>query len=308
MMLIDFPNYSHANPWQSKTIQTSAPMEVKVTNNLELTDCYALHISWEDALLRGCDTKETANSVIAKFKEYLHAQSLRSKIIWTVHNLTSHSYPLKDEEKKLRSVIVEYASTINLMSMKHAFLIPEKHQSKINIVPHYIERSRFPEVAKNTDLTFFKYGADRGRLDDRFYLSVLNDPKIKKFVSDTRLNIEVDELDTVITKRRFTFLEADIYAQLSNFSSFYQDPKFNSGVMNFLIGNKVAVLHDKNSVRYMDLPESFSNFRIDLNSLNNTDITDLQSLIWIDEDDLEDFVRLRTPKNVSEAFWNGVQA
>lgn len=307
-MLIDFPNYSHANPWQVKTIQTSAPMEVKVTNNLELSDCYALHISWEDVLLRSCDTMEKASHVIAQFEEYLRAQSLRSKIIWTVHNLTSHSYPLKDAEKKLRSVIVEYASTINLMSMKHAFLIPEKHQSKINIVPHYIEPSRFPEVAKNTDLTFFKYGADRGRTDNGFYLKVLNDPKIKKFVSDSRLKIEVDRLDTVITKRRFTFIEADIYAQLSNFSSFYQEPKFNSGVMNFLIGNKVAVLHDENSVRYMDLPESFANFCIDLSSLNQTKVTDLQPLISVDEDNLEDFIRLRSPKRVSEAFWKGIHS
>ena len=305
-MLIDFPNYSHANPWQVKTIQTSAPMEVEATNNLKLSACYALHISWEDVLLRSCDTLERAERVIAQFKEYLRVQSSRSKIIWTVHNLTSHSYPLKDAENKLRSVIVEYASTINLMSIKYAFIIPEKHQSKINIVPHYIEPSRFAQVKKNTDLTFFKYGADRGRTDNDFYLKIQNDPKIKKFVSDSRLNIEVDQVGTVITKRRFTFLEADIYAQLSNFSSFYQDPKFNSSVMNFLIGNKVAVLHDENSVRYMDLPESCSNLRIDLNSLNNTNVQDLRPLVSLVEDDLEDFITLRSPKRVSEAFWKGV--
>ena len=176
-MLIDFPNYSHSNPWQTKTIQTSAPMEVKVTSSLDLSQCYALHISWEDVLLRSCDTMEKANHVITQFEEYLHAQSLRSKIIWTVHNLTSHSYPLKDAEKKLRSVIVEYASIINLMSVKHAFIIPDKHQSKINIVPHYIDSCHFPQVEKNTDLTFFKYGADRGRTDNDFYLKVLNNPK-----------------------------------------------------------------------------------------------------------------------------------
>lgn len=305
-MLIDFPNYSHANPWQLKTIQTSAPMEVRVTSNLELTDCYALHISWEDFLLRNCDSMEKANHLITQFEEYLRAQSRRSKIIWTLHNLSSHSYPLKVMEKKLRSVIAEYASTINLMSVKHAFIIPKKHQSKISIIPHYIEPSRFQAVAKNTNLTFFKYGEDRGRIDNDFYLKVLNNPEIKKFVSDSRLNIEIDNLDTVITKRRFTFMEADIYAQLSNFSSFYQNPKFNSGVMNFLIGNKVAVLHDENSTRYMDLPESFSNFCIDLSSLNNTNVRDLQPLLSVDEDDVEDFITLRSPKRVSEAFWKGV--
>lgn len=68
-MLIDFPNYSHANPWQVKTIQTSAPMEVKVTNNLEPTDCYALHISWEDVLLRSLDTLEIVYNTILCFTD-----------------------------------------------------------------------------------------------------------------------------------------------------------------------------------------------------------------------------------------------
>ena len=305
-MLVDFPNFSHANPWQKKTIHTSAQMEVKVINNLELIDCYALHISWEDVLLRGCDTSEKANKVISRFEDYLRDQSLRSKIIWTVHNLTSHSYTLKDAEKKLRSVIIEYASTINLMSMRHAFIIPKKHQSKINIVPHYIEPSRFIGVPKNTDITYFKYGADRGRTDNAFYLKIMNNPEIHKFVSDSRLNIEVDNSETVITKRRFSFLEADIYAQISNFSSFYQEPKFNSGVMNFLIGNKLAVLHDKHSVLYMDLPESFDKFRFDLNSLDRLSITDLQSLTRLDQTDIDNFILQRSPKETSGAFWKGV--
>ena len=305
-MLVDFPNYSHANPWQIKTIQTSAPMEVKVTSNLELFDCYALHISWEDILLRACEGEEKANQVISRFEEYLRAQSLRSKIIWTVHNLTSHTYALKDAEKKLRAVIMDHASVINLMSMKHAFIIPEKHKSKINIVPHYLEPSRFSDIPKNTDITYFKYGKDRRRSDNDFYLKILNDDRIKKFVSDSRLNKEVDRADTVITKRRFTFIEADIYAQLSNFSTFYQEPKFNSGVMNFLIGNKVAVLHDKDSVRYMDLPESFDMFCIDLSSLNRLNVTDLKSLIRIKQANIDDFISQRAPKEVSNAFWKGV--
>lgn len=305
-MLVDFPNFSHANLWQVKTIQTSAPMEVKVVNKLELFDCYALHISWEDVLLRGCDTSEKANEVIAQFDEYLKAQSLRSKIIWTVHNLTSHTYALKDAEKKLRAVIMDHASVINLMSKKHVFVIPENHHSKINIVPHYIESSRFLEVPKNLDLTFFKYGADRGRKDNEFYLKILNDPAIKKYVSDVRLNIEVDNAETVITKRRFSFLEADIYARLSNFSSFYQEPKFNSGVMNFLIGQGLTILHDNDSVVYMDLPQSFNRFCFELSSLNDLKASDLQSLIAVDQSDIDEFISTRTPKQISNTFWRGV--
>ena len=306
MMLVDFPNYSRANPWQIKTIQTCAPMEVRVTNKLGHINCYALHISWEDALLRGANTLEKANQLVVRFEEYLKAQSKRSKIIWTVHNLTSHTCSFRDAEKDLRAVIMEYASVINLMSVKHCFIIPKKHQSKINIVPHYIEKSRFSALKKNEVLTYFKYGADRGRKDNRYYLKLLNSGKVRKFVSDARLNMEIDTAETVITKRRFTFIEADLYAQLSNFSTFYQPPKFNSGVINFLIGCKVAIFHDIDTVRYMELPESFKNFCLDLNRLESKELQNLESMIKIDHDDLDEFISQRCPKNVSIAFWRGV--
>lgn len=305
-MLVDFPNYSRANPWQLKTIQTYAPMEVKVVDNLEPFDCYALHISWEDSLINRCDTPEKAYDVIDQFAEYLESQSLRSKIIWTVHNLTSHTCAFKNAEKKLRAVIMEHASVINLMSMKHDFIVPEKHHSKINIVQHYIEHSHFSAVPKNTDLTFFKYGADRGRKDNELYLKILNDKTIKKYVSDARLNIEIDNAETVITRRRFSFLEADIYARVSNFSTFYQEPKFNSGVMNFLIGQGLAIFHDQDSVAYMDLPQSFDQFCIELSSLSELNASDLQSLIAVDQSDIDEFISTKTPKEVSKAFWRGV--
>ena len=58
----------------------------------------------------------------------------------------------------------------------------------------------------------------------------------------------------------------------------------------------------------MDLPESFSKLCIDLDSLINRNVTDLRSLVRLDDDDLDDFIRVRSPKSVSEAFWEGVQA
>jgi hypothetical protein len=60
-------------------------MEVKVTNNLEPTDCYALHISWEDVLLRSCDTLEKANQVIAQFE----GNDNRKKVYILSHNTNS---------------------------------------------------------------------------------------------------------------------------------------------------------------------------------------------------------------------------
>ena len=306
-MLIDFPDFSLANQWQIKTIEEFAPIEVKRISKLGLVNCYALHVSWEDHLLKDCKTFVDAETRIAKIDEYLKKQSNISKVIWTVHNLTSHSSILKDAETLLRSVIMEYASTINLMSMKHAFMIPETHRKKINIVPHYIDHDKnFNNLEKQKQPTYFKFGADRGRKDNDVYIKILNNPDIRKFVSDKRLKLEIDDGETVITNRRFTFYEAEFYAQLANFSTFYQKSTLNSGVLNFMIGKKIAVFHDEDSVRFMDLPQSYNEFCLELEAINEFKPSDWLSNISINDEDVDDFIRARNPINVSKIFWEGV--
>lgn len=307
-MLVDFPDYSLANQWQIKTIEKSAPIKVHRTNELQLVKCYALHISWEDYLLKNCGTAGDAITIISKFENYLKKQSNISKIIWTVHNLRSHNEINREAEKRLREIIMEHASTINLMSLKHRFIIPEKHKNKINIVPHYIDRNPLSNLDKRNDATYFRFGADRGRKDDDLYINILNDSRVKKFVSDKRLNIEVDDVDTVITKRRFTINEAEIYAQLSNFSTFYQKSNFNSGVLNFMIGKKLAVFHDKSTVKYMDLPLTFKKFCVNYETICKYELAYLFEKISIDHDELDEFIEIRNPEYVSKLFWDGVYA
>ena len=77
-------------------------MDVQITNSLEFGDYFALHISWEDILLRNCDTPDKAKIVIERLEHFLSKQCLKSKVVWTLHNQTSHWYQLKDEERKLR--------------------------------------------------------------------------------------------------------------------------------------------------------------------------------------------------------------
>ena len=302
-MLIDFPNYSYANPWQVKTIQTSAPMEVRLSNSLELGDYFALHISWEDILLNGCDTADKAKYKIEQFENFLQKQSIHSKIVWTIHNKTSHRFQFKEEEQMLREVIMHYASMIVIMSKKHSFLVPEAYKSKIVVIPHYIQRNRFYQLRKNKLPTLFRYGANRGKKDDECFLRILNNSKIKKFVSDRRINNEVDSVDYVITKRRFTFNEAELYAQISNFSTYFQTPQFNSGVMNFMIGSDIAVFHDLDSIRYMDLPESFNQYCIDLNSFKRWEAEEIISQLENQRENINDYVSMRTPKVISNTFW-----
>jgi len=305
-MLLDFPNFSYSNPWQVKTIQTSAPMDVHMTNSLQNGDYFAVHISWEDVLLRNCTDIEQANNIIDKLDTFLKNQSKKSRIIWTLHNKTSHTIQFKESEKLLREVIMNHASVIVLMSTKHTFLVPEKYQHKIVIIPHYIEYNRFNNLPKNKMPTYFRYGANREDKYDDLYLKLLNSEKVFKFVSDSRLNNEVDNPGNVITKRRFTFHEADLYAQLSNFSIFFREPKFNSGVLNFMIGSGLAVFHDSDTVRYMDLPETYSEFCIKNSTLDLIEIE--QKIEYLPQcmDNISDFINDRMPEKISQKFWKAL--
>jgi hypothetical protein len=56
-LLIDFPDYSHTNPWQVKLIETCAPMQVVRVNELKEHDCQIFHISWEDEILGNYKSK-----------------------------------------------------------------------------------------------------------------------------------------------------------------------------------------------------------------------------------------------------------
>ena len=305
-MLIDFPNYAPANPWQTKTIETSAPMTVRQVSALEDFDCFAFHISWEDTLLTSCETQEQATSIVNMLDEFLRRQSKRSRIIWTLHNETSHMVPFRESEDQIRSIIMEHASIIFLMSEKHRFKIPEAHQHKIRINPHYVEESPFQAVPRYSEPTFFRYGEARDETNEALYLDILNRNDIRKFVSDKRLNGEIDLPSLVVTKRRFTLHEADLYARLSNFSAFYRKPKFNSGVMNFMIGNKLVVFHDADSTKYMDLPACYEKFRIPMDSFDQDCLGGMVAHLNDNIEEIDEFIAERRPAIVSDRFWDAV--
>ena len=50
---------------------------------------------------------------------------------------------------------------------------------------------------------------------------------------------------------------------------FIGNQKFNSGVINFLIGNRHVVLHDAETVKYMDLPHPYEKFCIDMDKFDS---------------------------------------
>ena len=305
-MLIDFPNFALNNPWQVKTIQTSAPMPVKIVSSLEECDCFALHISWEHMLLQRCSTAEEASQVVSAMDDFLRRQARRSIIIWTLHNETSHTLPFKESEAQLRDVIMEHAAIIFLMSEKHLFKIPEIHHHKVKFNPHYIESSPLDSVPRFSEPTFFRYGAARDETNEGLYLDILNRSNINKFVSDKRLNGELNEPCQVVTKRRFTLHEADLYARFSNFSAFYRKPKFNSGVLNFMIGNKLVVFHDADTTKYMDLPACYEKFCIPMDRFDEDCLGDMVAHLNDNIEEIDEYIAARHPAIVSDRFWDAV--
>lgn len=307
-MLVDFPDYSHANPWQVKMIDTCAPMEVKRVNELKEKDCYAFHISWEDYIFKSSRRKYGLKKVLKDTEKFLNNQSKHSKIIWTLHNLTSHSFQNKTMESEIREMLMDYSSLIILMSKKHEFMIPNKHKKKIQVVPHFIDNENFynKNLTKFKYPTFFKYGAFRGNSNPELYLNILKNQKIRKFVSDPKLDFNQDDINSFITKRRFSSTEELIFSNFSNFSIFYRKPNLNSSVLNHYIGNKLVVLHNSESVQYFDLPSIYSEFNRDITSIEPEEVLNFIQILKNNQSSVNKFINERKPEVISKIFWTRV--
>ena len=308
-MLIDFPDYSHTNPWQVKLIETCAPMQVVRVNELKEYNCQIFHISWEDFILVNFKSKLGKKNVINFMEDFLKNQSRQSKIVWTLHNITSHSFENKNQETQMRDLLMEYSSIIILMSEKHRFMIPEKHQSKIKVIPHFIETKKniFDSVSKLKSPTFFKYGAPRGDKNLELYNNVLRNKDINKFVSDSNIKISEDNINSFITKRRFSYNEEQIFSQLSNFSMFYRKSNLNSGVLSHYIGKKLVVLHDSESIKYLDLPNVYKKFEKNIKTITTNEILEMIELLNLHDDEINYFIEERSPENISKLFWSVVE-
>ena len=52
----------------------------------------------------------------------------------------------------------------------------------------------------------------------------------------------------------------------------------------------------------MDLPQSYNDFCLELDAINDFKPSDWLSNIYIDDEDIDDFIRARNPINVSKYF------
>ena len=311
-MLIDLPDYTSANPWQSKTIDTCAPMVVTRRIDGNISKVKFLHLGWEDIFFGECTSEEQANTQAHKVGDQIRDWSRTAKIIWTVHNSTSHWLTFKSAESILRSVLMECASLIILMSPKHISVIDPAYRDKVRIVPHYIEPNPYESLQRRSTPTYFRYGASRRELGQGLYESILSDGSVDKFVSDERLSAEKDSERELLVKRKFSSSEAWLYARLSNFTTFFREASLNSGVFNFYLGNRLPIFSCREAVKYCDFPAFysafFSNDPDDKNAaISGELIESALSLIDSNSEELDEFLLKRSPEKVSAQFWHVLQ-
>ncbi|MEI6241153.1 MAG: hypothetical protein WCR51_12250 [Planctomycetia bacterium] len=307
MKLYDYPDFSAANPWQHKTIDTAAPMPVVRSSQWPPpADCPLVHVGWEDWLMRGTRTETEADQRAGAILDSLDVCRRRGqRILWTVHNLTSHWLPWKAAEQRLRAGIGERAAVVFLMAEKHRPLVPFVPPDKIVVVPHYAEENRYVvhREAPTVRPRFFKYGAPRGGLADSVLQAILNSPRFDKFVSDKRLSKEVVDDRNVMVKRRFTPEESLLYAALAHFTLFIRSPVLNSGVFTYCCASRLAVFHTADAVQHLDVPPGLDAWRIDPASFTIDQIAHALATQRHADANLTDWIADRAPGRVSAAWW-----
>lgn len=306
--VFDFPDYSSANPWQIHSIGlTGNENVVRATTWPPPPGITHLHIGWEDIFLHKATNPEHAERIASKLEQDL--DSLLSngiKIIWTVHNLTSHTSQFKRAEARIRNSLATAASIIHLMSKKHLSLLDSRAQTKCRIIPHPILdlRATLGGLISHKEATYFRYGAARNESHADVYEHLINEKSIIRLVSDSRLTRELDDGTNLLVKRRFSFKEEVIYGALSTFALFTRQPCLNSGVFSFYLGARLNIFHSKDAVRYLDYPSELEQFEIS----NFRDAIDILEFAKANDPDLsyEEFIRTRSPAAVRAAWWESI--
>jgi len=307
MKLYDYPDFSGSNPWQRKTIDTAAPMSVVRSSAWPPpADCQLVHVGWEDWLMRGTHSEAEADQRVRLILDSLDACLQRGqRLLWTVHNRSSHWLAWKVAEQRLRAGLAERAAIVFLMAEKHRPLLPFIPAEKIVVVPHYAEENPYlahREAAPRAP-GFFKYGAPRGELADDLLQAILNSPRFDKFVSDKRLAQEVVNDRTVIVKRRFTPQESLLYAALAHATLFVRHPVLNSGVFTACCASRLAIFHTADAVQNLDVPPGLDHWRLDAAQPTADEIADRLAGGLPRHDGLTAWIADRSPERVSAAWW-----
>lgn len=308
LTLFDFPDYTAGNPWQ---VQTLGVTDGRLTVSRQTTwpppdEIDILHIGWEDIFLHQAKSELHALQIAEVVANQIHEIVQRgTKLIWTIHNLRSHTIKFEHAENMIRAALLRVASAIVVMSEKHVGIIPTEFQAKIRIIPHYIldlKRSEQIISPKEKRLTLFRYGAPRNETNIRAYQSLIKSQLINKLVSDSRLQHEIDDDQNLMVKRRFSRIEELLYGARSSFSFFSRQPCLNSGVFNFYLGARNPIFHSRESVEYLDMPSNFTAFELEKFSSIEEIIDATLTYREKNDEELDYFLEVRDPKTIQSRW------
>jgi hypothetical protein len=257
--------------------------------------------------MRGTHSQVEADQRVRLILDSLDAcQQRGQRLLWTVHNRSSHWLAWKAAEQRLRAGLAARAAVVFLMAEKHRPLLPFIPAEKIVVVPHYAEENPYlaAREAEPRVPGFFKYGAPRGELADDLFQAILNSSRFHKLVSDKRLSQEVVDDRNVIVNRRFTPQESLLYAARAHCTLFVRHPVLNSGVFTACCASRLAVFHTADAVQYLDVPPGLDRWRIDATPHTADEIADRLAGGMPPHEGLAAWIADRSPARVSAAWWH----
>lgn len=149
-----------------------------------------VHYHWVHRVFANCKSSRDATKAVLKFFDILDShQEAGLKIIWTVHNLLSHSAAFPEEEIKLRAGLGARANYIHIMNpatveicsryydlpSNRSFMVP--HPSYYGVYGNYIsaEQARFDLGIAPEEKTVLLFGSLGPHKGTRQFLEGLDD-------------------------------------------------------------------------------------------------------------------------------------
>jgi glycosyltransferase involved in cell wall biosynthesis len=190
-----------------------------------------IHYHWLHGIFRRIDKAREAKKAAGRFIDQIRRQQEAGHhLLWTLHNILSHSAKFPEEEAELRQSMVDVVDHVHIMNPATKFLIGSKYaidDSKIIQVSHpsysgvygdYISRAQARlELGLNEEnIAFLCFGALGPHKGTRFFIRVLDDLQ-KRFHGRARLIIAgakgpsdyMEKLYSMISARSDIILYAD---------------------------------------------------------------------------------------------------
>lgn len=145
-----WPDYSHANPYQTLLYQSAtrrheilvAPIETALIaqQRMQGSEEMIFHLHWTNFLFQGAENRAVARLRLRRFlKDLTQFKQLGGRIIWTVHNTVSHDTPFAELDIALSRRIVALADVLHFhsaASVPEVAAVFELPEDKIRISRH----------------------------------------------------------------------------------------------------------------------------------------------------------------------------